>query len=138
MQGCHRIGAVREERPFVSMICVETQNDKAMLELSESQIAVLERLRERGFALVAFPLYASHVGVRRGDCAALLAPVAGNGLRVFGDVFYLVQGNPAVRVRRGERDVFVWKKSEIPVTPERDAELAAFAEALSDALLASV
>ncbi len=109
-----------------------------MLELSEQQIGILERLRERGFALVAFPLYASHVGVRRGDCAALLAAVPGDGLRLFGDVFYMIGGNPAVRVRRSGREVFVWKKNETQVTPERNAELAVFAEALADALLASV
>ena len=109
-----------------------------MLELSEPQIAILQRLRERGLVLVAFPLYASHAGVRRGDCAALLAPVAGDGLRLFGEAFYLLQGNPAVRVRRGAREMFVWKKNEVEATPERVAELAAFAEELTDALLASV
>jgi hypothetical protein len=109
-----------------------------MLELTEKQIAILGRLCERGFALVAFPLYASHVGVRRGECAALLAPVTGGGLRVFGDPFILVTGNPAVRVRREGREVFVWKGSEVPATPERNAELAAFADALAEALLASV
>ena len=109
-----------------------------MLELNEQQIGVLERLRARGFALVAFPLYASHVGVRRGECAALLEPVPGGGLRLFGDVFILVEGNPAVRVHRGGREVFVWKKTEVPAIPTRNAELAAFAEALAELLLASV
>jgi hypothetical protein len=109
-----------------------------MLELSEQQIAILERLRERGFALVAFPLYASHVGVRRGECAALLVPVTGGGLRIFGDAFILVAGNPAVRVTRNGREVFAWKGSEVPATPERNAELAAFCEALAESLLASV
>ena len=109
-----------------------------MLELTEQQIAILGRLRERGFALVAFPLYASHVGVRRGECAALLAPVMGGGLRVYGDAFILVAGNPAVRVLRGGREVFVWKGSEVPATPERNAELAAFADELAESLLASV
>jgi hypothetical protein len=109
-----------------------------MMELTREQICVLERLRGRGFTLVAFPLYASYVGVRRGECAALLAAVPGGGMRLFGDVFYLVQGNPAVRVQRDGGGVFVWKKNEIAATPERNAELASFAEALADALLASV
>ncbi len=109
-----------------------------MLELTEQQMAILGRLRERGFALVAFPLYASHVGVRRGECAALLAPVMGDGLRVFGDAFILVAGNAAVQVQRGGREVFVWKGSEVPATPERNAELAAFAQELAESLLASV
>ena len=109
-----------------------------MLELTEQQIAILGRLRERGFALVAFPLYASHVGVRRGECAALLAPVTGGGLRIFGDPFVLIAGNPAVRMRREGREVFVWKGSEVPATPARNAALAAFAVELAEALLASV
>lgn len=109
-----------------------------MLNLTAQQIAILVRLRERGFALVAFPLYASHVGVRRGECAALLAPVPGGGLRVFGDPIVLVAGNPAVRLLRSGSEVFVWKGSEVPATPERNAELAAFAEALAESLLASV
>jgi hypothetical protein len=109
-----------------------------MLELSEQQIAILERLRERGFALVAFPLYASYIGVRRGECAALLAPVPGGGLRLYSESFVLVNGNPAVRVLRGGREVFVWKGSEIPATPERNAGLVAFNEELAECLLASV
>ena len=109
-----------------------------MLELTEQQMSILGRLRERGFALVAFPLYASHVGVRRGECAALLAPMTGDGLRIFGEPFILVAGNPAVRVLRGGREVFVWKGSEVPATPERNAELAAFADELAESLLASV
>ena len=109
-----------------------------MLELSAKHIAILERLRARGFVLVAFPLYASHIGVRRGECAALLASVPGGGLRVFGDAFVLVAGNPAVRVKRNGREVFVWKGSEVPATPERSAELSSFAEALAESLLANV
>ena len=109
-----------------------------MLELSEQQIAILERLRERGFALVAFPLYASYIGVRRGECAALLAPVSGGGLRPHGDAFVLLNGNPAVRIMRNGRDAFVWKGSELAATPERIAALAAFSESLAECLLASV
>jgi hypothetical protein len=110
----------------------------SMLELSEQQLAVLERLHEHGFALVAFPLYASYVGVRREEFAALLAPVPGGSMRLFGDAFVLLNGNPAVRVRRSGGDAFVWKGSEIPATPERVAGLAAFSEELTECLLASV
>ena len=108
-----------------------------MLELTAQQIALLERLRERGFALVAFPLYANYIGVRRGECAALLAPVPGNGLRVFGDAFVMVAGNPAVRMQRNGHEVYVWKGTEVPATPERNAALAAFASELAELLLAT-
>lgn len=101
-----------------------------MLELTPQQIAVLERLVEKGFRPTAFPLYASHIGVRKENCAALLAPVDGGGMRVFGEPCYLLSGNLTVRVRRAGREWFVWKKTELEVTPERLAELTRFAEEL--------
>ena len=39
---------------------------------------------------------------------------------------YIIDGNLSVRLKRGSREVFVWKKSELDVTPERLEELAAF------------
>ena len=107
-----------------------------MMELTPEQIAILERLHNRGFALVAFPLYASKVGVRKGNCAALLDPVPG-GLRTFGEPCYLVEGNLSVQVTHGSAKAFVWKKTRLEATPERLAELHAFAEELDELLLAS-
>lgn len=107
-----------------------------MLELSDFQQRVLERLRAQGFQFVADPLYASKVGVRKGNCGALLDPVAGGGWTVYGAACYLVEGNLSVGVRRGEQRVFVWKKSEVPATPERVEELGRFAEELESLLAA--
>lgn len=107
-----------------------------MLELTPQQVRVVEKLVEHGFQVVAFPLYASRVGVCKGECAALLEPVPGGGMRVLGEAFFLVAGNPSVRVKRGGRQVFVWKKEEVPVTPERERALAEFALELSAHLLA--
>ena len=97
-----------------------------MLELTREQTAALERLHGAGFALVAFPLYASHVGVRKGNCAALLEAVPGGGMRIFGEPSYLVDGNLSVRVRRRDEWWFVWKKQELAATPARLAELEDF------------
>jgi hypothetical protein len=97
-----------------------------MLELSPIQIAILERIARRGFTIVAFPLYGSAAGVRRGDCAALLAPISGAGMKILGEPSWLVAGNLSVRVRRNGCDVFVWKKEQVQVTPERLVELATF------------
>lgn len=105
-----------------------------MLELSSEQIAVLERIAKNGFTIVAFPLYASAAGVRRGDCAALLAPVAQNGLRLLGEPCWMIDGNLTVRIRRNDRDLFVWKKQAVEVTPGRIAELAAFRRDLDQLL----
>jgi hypothetical protein len=106
------------------------------LELTPQQIAVLERLAARGFQIVAFPLYASAVGVRKGNCAALLGPVAGGGMKLFGEPCYLVEGNLGARIARHERQWFVWKQKQLEVTPERLGELARFGEELKNALQA--
>src|SRR5260370_33181723 len=49
----------------------------ADLALSPAHVAILERLVAHGFMPVAFPLYASAIGVRRGSFAALLVPAGG-------------------------------------------------------------
>ena len=105
-----------------------------MLELSEAQLAILERLRARGFAFVAFPLYASKIGVRKGNCAALLDPIDGDGLGVFGAPSYLVGSNLSVTVSDGTGKAFVWKKTRLEATPERLEELARFSDELTELL----
>jgi hypothetical protein len=107
-----------------------------MLELTPEQILVLERLRVAGFGLAAFPLYASYVAVTRGVCAALLAPLAGGGMQLYGEPCYLIAGQMGVRTRRGGRDCFVWKKEQVEATPERLAELRRFAEDVNTVLRA--
>ncbi len=106
-----------------------------MLELTPQQMAILERLRARGFAFAAFPLYASHIGVKKGNCAALLAVQDGGQFRVFGAPSFLVAGNLSVRVQKGGRELFVWKKQELEATAERRAELERFGQELEDLLL---
>jgi hypothetical protein len=108
------------------------------MELTPQQIAVLERLQGRSFQIVAFPMYASHVGVRKGNCAALLAQVDSGGFTLFGTPSYLIGGNFSVRVRSGARDWLVWKKRKLEATPARLSELDAFAAELSEALLSTL
>lgn len=105
------------------------------MDLTPQQIAVLERLHAIGFEIVAFPMYASHVGVRKGNCAALLNAVASGGFTLFGSASYLIGGNFTVRVTRDGKDWFVWKKEKLEVTSERLAELERFTAELSTALL---
>jgi hypothetical protein len=97
-----------------------------MAELSLSQMHVLERLVSRGFAVVAFPLYANAVGIRRGACAALVEPLAGGGFRVYGEPCFLLEGNLSVRVNEKGKAWFVWKKLRLEATAERLAELEQF------------
>lgn len=105
-----------------------------MLELSPKQVTVLEQFASRGFAIVAFPLYASAAGLRKANCAALLVPVPQGGMKLLGDPCYLVNGNLSVRVLRGATEWFVWKKQELEATPERLTELAEFRRELDDLL----
>ena len=105
------------------------------MELAPQQIAILERLQARGFKIVAFPMYASHVGVRKGNCAALLSPVASGGFVLFGAASYLIDGNFSVRVAGDGREWLVWKKERLEATPARLEELDAFSVELSEALL---
>ena len=97
-----------------------------MNELSPQQIGILERLAAKDFILVAFPLYANAVGVRKESCAALLDPIANGGFRVFGEPCFLLEGNLTVRVAEKGKTWFVWKKQRLEATAERLSELEAF------------
>jgi hypothetical protein len=109
-----------------------------MLELSDAHLATLERLRVHGFEIVGFPMYPSHVGVRKGDCAALLAPEGQAGFRLFADPAWMISGQLSVRIFRDGREWFVWKKQRLDASPERLAELAGFTAGLRELLALSV
>jgi hypothetical protein len=102
-----------------------------MPELTPQQMKMLERLFAAGFRPIAIPPYESALCVRRGECAALLAPVADAGLRLLAAPTYIVNGNLGVKLRRGQGEVFVWKKNEIEATPERLQQLATFRQDLT-------
>ena len=102
-----------------------------MPELTPLQIKMFEQLVAAGFRPIAIPPYESALCVRRGDCAALLAPVANGGLRLLAAPTYIVDGNLSVKLVRAKREFFVWKKKQIDATPERLKELAAFEQELT-------
>jgi hypothetical protein len=106
-----------------------------VLELSPKQIGILEKLAANEFAIVAFPLYASAVGVRKGNCAALLMPATNGGMKLLGEPCWLVDGNLSVRVQRGGVELFVWKKQKVEATPERLAEVGGFRKELEETLV---
>ena len=108
------------------------------MELSPAQLAILERLHRSGHEIVAFAMYANYVGIRKGNCAALLAPIASGGFNIYGTPAYLITGNFSVRVTENGQEYFVWKKEKLEATPARTAELNAFAVELSQSLLPQV
>ena len=56
----------------------------------------------------------------------MLSPVPNGGLKVLAPPSYLVAGGLSVKLKRGSREVFVWKKNEVEATPDRLEELAQF------------
>ena len=99
-------------------------------------MAILERFVANGFATVAFPLYASAIGVRRGAFAALLMPAGEAALKLMGEPCYVMGSNLAVRARRRGRDVFVWKGKWVEATPELLEGLQKFASDVAKLLAA--
>ncbi|HKD64443.1 MAG TPA: hypothetical protein VKB40_10450 [Candidatus Acidoferrales bacterium] len=105
------------------------------MDLTPKQAAVLQRILSLGFELIAFPVYPNHVGIRRGNCAVLLAPFVRDTFQVFAEPAYLVDGNLSARITLDSHDYFIWKKQKLEATAARRAELASFTADLSDALL---
>ena len=105
-----------------------------MVELTPQQMRVMEKLFEAGFRPIAIPPYESALCVRRSECAAVLAPVPNDGLKLLAPPSYLVGGNFGVRLKRGAAEVFVWKKTELPATAERLRELETFRRELMEIL----
>ena len=104
------------------------------MELTPKQIAILNRLQSRGFEIIAFPMYESQVGVRKGNCGALLTPTP-DGFALYGEPSYLVSGGLSARTIQSDGHWFVRKKEKLEASPERTAELESFAAELVDTLL---
>lgn len=105
-----------------------------MVELTPVQMQTLERLFEAGFRPIAISPYESALCVRRGECAAVLAPIPNGGLKLLTSPSYLVDGNLSVKLRRSSGDVFVWKKTEMAATAEHLQELDSFRRELTEIL----
>jgi len=105
-----------------------------MLELSPQQMQVMERLFAAGFRPIAIPPYENALCMRKGDCAAVLAPVPNGGLRLLAPPSYLVEGNLSVKLKRGPGEVFVWKKRQVEATPEKLKELDSFRGEITEIL----
>ena len=105
-----------------------------MVELSPQQMQVMERLFAAGFRPIAIPPYESALCMRKGNCAAVLAAVPSGGLKLLAPPLYMVDGNLSVKLRRGDKEVFVWKKKEIAATADKLRELEEFRKELSGIL----
>jgi hypothetical protein len=72
--------------------------------------------------------------MKKGECAAILAPVVDGGLKLLAPPSYLVEGNLSVKLKRESGEVFVWKKKEVKATPEKLKELESFRQELAELL----
>jgi hypothetical protein len=109
-------------------------NFTAMMDFTQVQVDLLKRLFAAGFRPIAIPPYEKALCVHRGECAALLEPVENAGLRLKAPATWMVDGNLGVRLKKAGGDVFVWKKTEVPATAERLAELEKFSRELQEML----
>jgi hypothetical protein len=105
-----------------------------MVEFTPQQMEILERLLAAGFRPIAIPPYESALCMRRGECEAILSTIPNGGLRLLAPPSYLVDGNLSVRLKRGAGEVFAWKKTELPATPDRLRELDSFRRDLTELL----
>jgi hypothetical protein len=96
-------------------------------------MTLLEELFAAGFRPIAIPPYESALCVCRGECAAVLSPIPNGGLRLLAPPSYIIDGNFSVKLKRGGEG-FVWKKSELEVTPERLNDLWLFRKDLTEIL----
>jgi len=105
-----------------------------MVELTPRQMEVMERLIAAGFRPIAIPPYESALCMKKGECAAILAPVPNGGLKLLAPPSYVVEGNLGVKLERDSGEVFVWKKKEVKATPEKLKELESFRRELAELL----
>ena len=105
-----------------------------MLELTPRQMELMERLIAAGFRPLAIPPYEGALCMKKGECAAILAPVPNGGLKLLAPPSYLVEGNLSVKLKRDSGEVFVWKKKEVKATPEKLKELESFRRELAELL----
>ncbi|MGA8145158.1 MAG: hypothetical protein WB987_14830 [Candidatus Acidiferrales bacterium] len=105
------------------------------MDITPRQAALLQRLHSLGFEFVAFPIYPNYIGIRKGNCAALLAPTASETFQIFAEPTYMVDGNLSAKIALDGHDYFIWKKQKLEATPARRAELVSFTDAVTEALL---
>ena len=98
----------------------------SMVELTRQQMQTMERLLEAGFRPITILPYENALCLKKGDCAAVLAPVPNGGLKVLAPPSYIVAGNLSVKVKRSSGDLFVWKNNEVEATPDRLEKLELF------------
>jgi hypothetical protein len=105
------------------------------MDLTPKQAALLQRILSRDFELIAFSVYPNHIGIRRGNCAALLSPIVPDTFRIFAEPAHLIDGNLSARISLDGHDYYIWKKQKLEATDARRTELSSFTADLTEALM---
>ncbi len=87
------------------------------VDLTPTQIAVLEKLLQAGFKFVTFERFARHLAVEKEGFVALLDPAEGK-LKPFGQVGYRIGEGIGMLVERREGKAFVWHQESVAASPE--------------------
>lgn len=96
---------------------------------------MLEKLAAEGFTLRSLPQYPRHLRVEKHDCGALLELTPEGKLRLFSAAGYLLDGQIALLVERGGKQVFTYKAKQVAAEGEAMEHFRRFRQEL-DALLA--
>ena len=86
-------------------------------ELTQAQVAVLEKLLRAGFRFVSFERFARYPAVEREGFVALL-DTAGGKVRIFGQAGYRMGEGIGMLMERGTEKAFVWHGQSVEATPE--------------------
>jgi hypothetical protein len=100
---------------------------------------VLQRLYLAGFDIKTFDRFPRAIGIRKGDCIALLEPDVKTGVRIIGRPGWRIDDAIGVLTTQAGQPVFQWKDQTVEATPERrkmlqefERELVAIVESESD------
>jgi hypothetical protein len=91
----------------------------------------LQAIYLAGFEIETFERFPNSVGLRKGNCIALVQ-VAEGGLKIVGRPGWRMGEFMGVLVERAGQRVFQAKSEMIEATPERISELESFARELED------
>jgi hypothetical protein len=86
-------------------------------QLNGRQTAILEALLNAEFHFVTIERFERYLAVERDNFVALLDLAAGR-VGLFGQVGYRLGEGIAMLLHRPEGNVFVWKETSVPATPE--------------------
>jgi hypothetical protein len=87
------------------------------MELTPSQIRVLEKLLRAGFRFLTLPRYERYIAVEREGFVWLMDPGRGE-LGLFGQAGYLMGDGLAMLVERGAAKAFVCHEQSVAATPQ--------------------